>query len=391
MKILVAHNHYLHPGGEDQVVRDEVSMLRKYGHEVIEYDCWNREIDNLGFIRKIWFFLKDSLWLKKTYNDICLIIEREKPQIAHVHNIFFAISPSIYDACFDKGVPVVQTLHNYRFLCLSGIFYRAGRICSECVKKSFMYGIFYKCCHSSRFLSLICARILWAVKKNSVLSMKIKFFIAPSEFCKEKYVEAGVSKKKIFIKPHFVYNDPGVKESVRKYILFVGALREYKGVEVLIDAVRSCLGSYLRIVGDGPLKEEMKQYAHGMNNIEFLGHLSHDAVIEQFHQALFVVFPSNCYETFGCSIIEAFACGVPVIVSNAGAAMELVELGITGRVFKVNDSLDLAQNIRKLLADQLHTREMGNNARAVYEKRYTMNRNYEEMMNIYNAAQKVTC
>ncbi len=314
------------------------------------------------------------------------MIDQKKPHVAHVHNILFAVSPSVYDACFDRHVPVIQTLHNYRFLCPSGILYRNEGPCDRCLKKGFIQSIFYKCYHGSYLFSLICSGILRKIKKNQVLFKKISYFIAPSEFCRRKYVEAGIPEKRIFVKPHFLYDDPGFGKGGKTYALFVGALRDYKGIKTLIDAFMTCRDSYLRIIGDGPIKEEKKSLARGLNNIEFLGHLSHDVTMAEIREALFVIFPSSCYETFGRSIIEAFACGVPVIASDAGAAKELVEPGITGLTFKTNDSFDLAKKIQLLMNNGDLPHKMGNSARKVYENRYTMSRNYEEIMKIYDAA-----
>jgi hypothetical protein len=157
MKILIIHNHYLLPGGEDQVVQDEISMLRGNGHDVVTYERGNCEVQNRGFIRKLVFFLRDAIWSQRTYDDICRLIGRDKPDIAHVHNVFFAVSPSVYDACFDNGVPVVQTLHNYRFVCSVGILYRNGRICEQCFTKGIIHGLINRCYHGSFFYRW-CAR-----------------------------------------------------------------------------------------------------------------------------------------------------------------------------------------------------------------------------------------
>ena len=188
MKILVVHNHYLERGGEDEAVEAEVQMLRKYGHDVIFYERSNTEIKEKSLYRKIKFSFKDIRWSKKTYHEIRSLIQKEKPDLAHIHNTFLGISPSVYDACYDENLAVVQTLHNYRFLCPNGVFYRDGHICEDCLREGMKAAVVHKCWRGSRLLSFLIAQVVRSIRKKSLLK-HVNKFIALSQFSRQKYIE----------------------------------------------------------------------------------------------------------------------------------------------------------------------------------------------------------
>jgi glycosyltransferase involved in cell wall biosynthesis len=383
MKVLIVHNSYLQQGGEDSVVTAEKEMLLRHGHKVCLYWRTNEELGKYPFLQKIKFVLQDILWSKKTYEDLSRIIKEEKPDIAHFHNTFLMVSPSAYDACRDAGIQVVQTLHNYRFLCPIGVFYRENRVCEDCLHQGMKAAVKNRCWKNSYGLTWLLTRIIGYMKKKRILQKRVSRFIVLSEFSKEKYVQNGFPVEKFIIKPNFIDFDPGVRKQKGDYVLFVGALRNYKGILTLVQSWRMLGDSVtLKIVGDGPLHNEIVRMA-SQQNIEILGAKPFAQTLEIIKAALFVIVPSECYENFPRIIIESFACGVPVLASDLGAMQEQIEDGETGLLFKPGDQLDLIRKIRMMLEDKERLACMGRNARKRYEQHYTSGKNHDHLHAIY--------
>ena len=386
MKILIIHNRYVYPGGEDQVVTAEKRMLEKFGHEVILHEQSNSEIGNLTLPQKLSFILKDAYWSRHSYQTISRLIKEEKPDIAHFHNTFFLVTPSAYDACYDAKIPIVQTLHNYRFLCPIGIFYRQGRICEDCLQKGKISAIINRCWRDSHLSSLVLTRIIKNIERKKVLSEKINHFIALTPFSRQKFIDSGFNGEKITIKPNFIDFELRPSREEGKYGLFVGALRDYKGITALVNAWKILKKDFpLKIIGNGPLYHELKKQCYG-THIELLGAKPLEETLELIKRSLFVVVPSECYENFPRVIIEAFACRVPVVATDHGALKDLITHGKTGLLFEWGSVNDLAAKIHSLIRTPSLAKELGMNARKQYEEHYTVEKNYEILMDIYNHA-----
>ncbi len=185
MKILVIHNHYLEKGGEDEVFNAEIKLLEEHGHEVILYEKTNEYIKNLSFFKKLIFVLIEPSFSKSVYQEIKQIVKKEKPDIAHVHNIFICITPSVYVALKESAIPIVQTLHNYRFFCSKGTFFNNGMICEKCKSKNFLNAILRRCWRNSFLLSFFMAKLLyrWAYFFDSIDS-----YIVLSRFSRDKFI-----------------------------------------------------------------------------------------------------------------------------------------------------------------------------------------------------------
>jgi glycosyltransferase involved in cell wall biosynthesis len=433
MKILLVHNFYQSssPSGEDVVFKNEVELLRKNGVEVVTYERYNDDIKDYGLVGKL-LLPFTNIWSKKTYNEIKELIKKEKPDIAHFHNIWYLISPSAYYACKDEGVPVVQTLHNFRIFCANGLLLRNGKICEECItiktgKGSEVIGygdkeektgnrlevignrlkivnnaLRYGCYRNSRVYSLPVAfmEYLHWVKKTWV--DKVDAYIALTEFGKKKFIEAGLPSEKIFVKPNFLQNPPEPDYSHQNYAVFLGRLSVEKGLNMLIKAfhylshppslITSDLSSiphlpfHLKIVGDGPLRKQLEDKVRDeeLHNIEFTGRKSFFEAMKLLRNSMVMIMPAICYEGFPMAIREAFACGKPVIASRLGAMAELVEDGKTGLLFESGNPVDLAEKIKWLLEHEDACIEMGKNARKVFEEKYTAEKNFEILMEIYS-------
>ncbi len=387
MKILIAHNRYQHPGGEDAVVKTEYALLKSYGEDVRLYERNNTEIDSLSPGEKL-KLLFSYRWSQSSYREFKKIIDEFKPDIVHLHNIFFLLTPSVYAACQERNIPVVHSQHNFRLLCSNGLFFRENHICEECLKHTLWRGVRYGCYKNSRILTaLIVAMIDHHWKKGTWLKM-VDAFITATEFGKKKFIEGGIPPEKIFVKPNFLYPDPGKREKEEGYALYAGRLSEEKGIEILVRAWQYVSAAPLKVMGDGPLMERVKNIVKDkkVNNVEFLGFQSKENAARYMKGARFIIVPSLCYESFPRIIAEAFAYGIPVLASELGTMESLIDDGRTGRLFEPGNERDLAKIAEWMFGYPEVLELMGVNARQEYENKYSAQKNYQFLKNIYNHA-----
>jgi glycosyltransferase involved in cell wall biosynthesis len=385
MKILLVYNSYQRPNGEDTVFAQERQLLERVGHQVLTYRRSNFEINDRSTLKRIGL-LKGAIWSDDTRLEISRVLHDEKPDVVHVHNTFLVISPSVFSACRDAGVPAVQTLHNYRLLCPASTFLKHGRICEECVDHSLLRSAVYGCYRDSRTATATVAATLAAHRWLGTWNNLVDGYIALTEFGRQKFIGGGLPASKIAVKPHFVEPDPGVREGQGSGGLFLGRLSDEKGVGTLLAAWAQLESPIdLEIAGDGPLRLKLESEVQGrmLKGVHFSGWLTRDQTFAAIKRARFLIFPSEWYEGFGMTIIEAFACGVPVICSRLGAMQELVADGHTGLHFKTGDPEDLAKKIEWACTHPEQIAAMGRYARAEYEQKYSADRNYTMLLNIY--------
>jgi glycosyltransferase involved in cell wall biosynthesis len=390
MKILLVHNFYrsTSPSGEDAVFRSERDLLEKNGIDVITYEKHNDEIMDYGLLDKLLLSFK-NVWSKSTYKELTTLLKKEKPDLAHFHNIWYLITPSAYSACKDAGIPVVQTLHNFRMFCANGLLLRDGQVCEKCIGTLPWKAVRYGCYAGSRLHSLPIALTESVHSLTGTWKNKIDAFIALTEFSKKKFVECSLPENKIFVKPNFLSDPPEPSFSHKDYVIFLGRLSHEKGVSILIDAAGKLKDSAthlrVRIVGDGPGRKELedKVKSEKIGGVEFTGRKTFDECMALLKKARFMVMPAICYENCPMAIREAFACGKPVIASRLGAMAELVQDGKTGLLFEPGNSEDLAAKMRWMLENEDSCMEMGKNARKEFEEKYTAERNFQILMDIY--------
>ncbi|HPZ07373.1 MAG TPA: glycosyltransferase family 4 protein [Candidatus Eremiobacteraeota bacterium] len=377
-KILLAHNYYKIRGGEDESCESEKKLLTEKGHKIHFYEEHNRRIDDIGFIRTA----LNSIWSGETYSNVKKILSEERFDLIHVQNFFPLLSPSIYYAAKSKGVAVVQSLHNYRLLCPGALFFRNGQVCEECLNKPIPYpGIIHSCYRNSLPGSAVVCAMLTYHSMIKTWDKMVDIYIANTEFSRQKYIENGFSPHKIIVKPNFVYPDPGCGSGKGNYAIYSGRLSEEKGLKTLLKAWEKIGKNFtLKIAGSGPLEKKIKN----KSNVELLGGLPVTELYPIMGEATFLIFPSEWYETFGRVAIEAFAKGTPVIASNIGAIAEVVTTERTGLLFQPGNVEDLTEKIEWMLSHDLS--RMRKEARNEYETKYTAERNYELVMNIYNIA-----
>lgn len=403
MKILLIHNHYTQPGGEDAVFEAEKSLLERMGHEVVEFVEDNRRLNGVNPFK----VAVDAVWSRESYIKIKELIREKRPDVAHFHNTFLRISPAAYYACKEEGVPVVQTLHNYRLICPGALLMRDGRVCEDCVGKAVAWpGVVHGCWRGSGAQTAVVSSMLTFHRLLKTWQEKVDLYIALTEFARKKFIQGGLPGEKIVVKPNFIASDElGVMSdelrvmsdevklityhpsliTQQSYVLFVGRLSPEKGIQTLLRAWKGLKRVPLKVLGDGPLWKEVEDFIEkeGLSYVEILGHRPRDEVFRLMKEAGVLVFPSECYENFPMAIAEAFACGLPVLASRLGAMEEIVEDGRTGLLFEPGNAEDLAEKVAWAWEHPKELEEMGREARREYEAKYTAERNYEMLMEIY--------
>lgn len=376
-RVLVVHNAYQHRGGEDTVVEAEIALLRAHGHEV---DTCLRSNDDVAGMSPV-ALARNTLWSACTSHEMQDRIRRARPDVIHAHNTFPLISPSLYWAAAQAGVPVVQTLHNFRLMCLNALFLREGRVCEDCMGHVPWRGVARACYRGSRAASGALAGMLVLHRALGSYRNKVSRYIALNEFCRRKFVEGGLPDARVVVKPNFVDFDTP-EPGPRAGLLFVGRLSVEKGVSTLAGAITLGGGMPLRVAGDGP---EAALLA-GVSGVVRLGNLPGERVRDEMTRALALVVPSIWYENFPRTIVEAFACGLPVVASRIGALADIVTDGVTGVLFEPGNSRDLADKLAWVLANPGKMEEMGRSARAQYEAEFSGAVNYRRLTEIYEEA-----
>jgi glycosyltransferase involved in cell wall biosynthesis len=385
--VLIVHETYQQRGGEDAVVAAEARILEAHGHRVVWYQRHNDELTGRGALGTLMAGI-DTVWAARSLRELRTIIAKEKPDVAHFHNTFPLISPAIYNACVEYGVPVIQTLHNYRLLCPAASLQREGKVCEACLGRSVAWpGVVHGCYRGSHAATMAIAVMLSAHRAIGTWREKVDIYIALSEFARQKFITGGLPSERIMVKPNFVAPDPGPKRESGEYALFVGRLSEEKGLRVLVAAWAALQGAIpLRIAGEGPLKNEITRFiaSNNLSGVTLLGQLTSEEVIRAMHGARFLVSPSVWFEGFPLSIAQAFACGLPAIASRLGSLAEIVTDGATGLHFSAGDPADLATKIEWAWSHPGEMRAMGCQARAEYEAKYTADKNYEHLVGLWN-------
>jgi len=383
MRILLGHNYYQQPGGEDRVFRSEIAMLKGFGHDVYVYERHNDEIKS-DIVSRI-SHAASLRFSKNSYDRTRSLIRSFKPDAAHFHNTFFVMTPAVFYACKDEGVPVLVSLHNFRLMCINALFFRDNRPCEDCLPGSRMSGIIHRCYRGSLPFSVLAAGMTDYHWRRRTWTDTVDHFAVATEFTKKKHLQAGIPSEKITVLPPFVEEPSDSAQHKGDYALYAGRLSHEKGIDVLLKAWRDVKEIPLYIVGQGPMQKEIETYIndHGMTQVKMLGFLEGEDYLKVFARAKFLVVPSVCYENFPRVVAEAYACGVPVLANRHGTMQEVVEDGVTGLLYSHNDCQDLALKARAMVRDEGKYTQLSANARRVYDLEYTPKRHYEKLMAIF--------
>lgn len=380
-KILIVHNYYQIPGGEDTVVANEKQMLEEHGHDVTLYSRNNSELKTMGKLQKL-LLPFSTIFNLRTYREIKKIIKEKKIDIVHVHNTLNLISPSVYYAARSMRIPVVQTIHNFRLLCPGATFYRDGHICEDCVQHGLKCAVKHSCYRGSKIQTLACV-ISTQIHRMTGIYGKINY-ICLTEFNKKKLLELKqIKEEQVFVKPNFVESiGEFVPEEKRKdQFIFAGRLDKLKGIDILLKAWKQMGENAPKLIvcGTGPMEEWCKEYVteNGLN-VELRGFVPNEETRKLIAYSRGLILPTQWYEGFPMSIVEAFSVGTPVICSDLGNVGSIVEEGISGCKFRANAVNELIQAVKKCHGLYVQTKK-------VYQKKYSVEKNYELICSIYKA------
>ncbi len=377
-RVLVVHNYYQTAGGEDTVFRNECRLLREHGHEVETYERDNEEIRN-SVIRKV-LLPFTAVFSLKTYCEVRRIIRSEGIDVVHCHNTFPLVSPSVYYAARSCGVPVVQTVHNFRFLCPNSVFFRDGKPCEDCLEKGLGCSLRHGCYRGSRLQTFVLAQML-AIHRALGTYRRIRYIFL-TEFNRSKFRKLlGEETERQFIKPNFEYADPRGAEAPAERdgsFVFAGRLDRVKGVDFLAETWGS--EGELYLFGNGELEAEVRQACARNRHIHFMGFRPKEEIGEYLRKARALLFTSDLYEGFPMTIAEAFAAGTPVVCPDSGNAADIVRGAGAGATYRRRD----AGSFRKAL-DEVREGFDGYSAKALeaYNAALTPEANYRQQAEIY--------
>ncbi|GJL49368.1 glycosyltransferase family 4 protein [Candidatus Nitrospira salsa] len=386
MNVLLIHNYYQQAGGEDQVFAAEANLLKENGHRVVQYTVHNDVIHDYSKLR----LARSMFWNSQTYQEISNLIQEHRPDIAHFHNTFPLVSPGCYYAAQSHGVPVVQTLHNFRLFCLNSNFIRNGQVCEDCLHKVIPWpGILHACYRDSTLTSAGLAAMLTFHRFRKTWLRKVNMFITLTEFSRSKFISSGLPENKVIVKGNFISPDPGysISPPQGRYALFVGRLSTEKGVKTLLEGwerlQNASLPYSLIIVGDGPLAEMVQSFVEQCANITWLGKKTRSEIFTLMKDASFLVFPSICYENLPMTILEAYAVGLPIVSSNHGSMASLVKDRYTGVHFCSGDPEDMARKVEWAFSNPKILQSMREHCRREYEEKYSAKTNHDRLLSIY--------
>lgn len=391
MKVLIIHNFHRKgsASGDDQVFRSETSLLESKGHNVVKYTVSNDEFDNSGYIKKV-FSTLGMIWSIKNYVQVKRIIKREKPNVVHIHTFFPLLSPSILYASKRSGCKVVATLHDTRFVCPCATSLRGNELCNKCGDGHYFRMCKYGCFKNSKIQSFIVAIIFKYHRMRKSFYKQIDKYICLNDNQISLLKNIGFDDKKIVKKYNFVSDAEAnlkkivVNEIPQRYVVFYGRIGEEKGVRLLMKMWDIIKDIPLVIMGDGPLADEVKQWAQEKENVFYLGYTEHNRCLSIVKGGEFVVFPSIWYE--GCSMveIETQSLGKGLIATDLGFSEEAIKDGYNGFKVKLGDVSGFVKKINELWNDCDLINEIGENARMDYEEKYKPENNYEQIMKIYS-------
>ena len=384
LKILLCHNYYQQNGGEDQSFEDEARLLEAYGHQVLRFTVHNNELGGMHRVR----LAGKTLWNHEIYRQLRDLLRAERPAVMHCTNTFPLVSPAAYYAARREGVAVVQSLRNYRLMCANALFLRNESPCEKCLRRAVPWpALMHRCYRGDVAATAVITAMVAAHRVAGTWRRCVDMYFTPSEFARRKFEAAGFAGGHIAVKPNSVFPEPQAGNGSAGGAIFVGRLAPEKGVGVLLDAwLRHDVPVRLKIIGNGPLAGRVSEACRRCDRIEWLGQLALSEVLKHVGEASLLVYPSIAYETFGRSVVEAFAVGTPVLTSNSGASAELVTSGITGMYFRAGNSADLAAKLREMMATPTLLKRMRGPARDEYLRKYNSDISYARLLSIYEQA-----
>jgi glycosyltransferase involved in cell wall biosynthesis len=386
--VLIVHERYQQLGGEDVAVQADRDLLDARGHRIVYYERHNDEILDLNAAGRARVAL-GTIWSGASRRALADVIDEHRPDLVHVHNTFPLISPSIYGVAAKRGIPVVQTLHNYRLVCATGAMQRDGHPCHECEGRRIpIPAIQHACYRGSRLQSAVAASMQATHLALRTWDRSIDLYLPVSEHVRRRLVDAGaIPTDRTMVRHNHVAPDPGLRPagSDQGYAVFVGRLAPEKGVDILVRAATLVPELAVRVIGDGPERPRIERLARevGSSNLTFIGRLSRREVLEQVRRARCLVLPSTWEEPQGVVLIEAAALGVPAIATDLGGTGEAVSPD-SGLLIPPGDVARLAEALKDAATHPERWWRKGEAARKLFEAGFSADRAYETLLAAYD-------
>jgi len=388
LRILQVHNHYAPGwGGEDTVVELEGELLRARGHEVDTFTDSTTALKAGPLARQL-LAVPSFLWSRHAYQGLTQKIRAFQPDVVHVHNTFPKLSPGIFWACRRSGVPVVQTLHNFRLLCANAILFRADRPCEKCVGRAPWPALRHRCYKNSLARTAVIVAVGALHTTLGTYTRAVDAHIVLNDFSRRIFVRGGLPGDRLFVKPNFVPVSQLGRSGRKKQVVFAGAITRSKGVELLLEAWRQAAlaGFELLLVGDGPDRYELQRRYSGLPRVGWLGRRARSEVLEQIAASRMLVFPSLGTENCPMVVLEALSVATPVIASNHPNLQAMVQAGREGLLFEAGNAQALAAALRDaLLADSETWSGWSSQARRTQTERFSEEVNYDQLVSIYQS------
>lgn len=387
MKILLVHNDYQQAGGERTAVQAQRRLLRQAGHHLIEYRRDNAEIEAYSPVEKALFFPR-TIYSRRTVRELAELIEQERPDVAHVHNVFPLMTPAVYHVLASTHIPIVQTIHNFRFMCPNALFLTHGQVCERCKHGNTLHAVRLRCYRDSLPLSALYAATIGLHRQAGTFS-RIDRFITFTEFSKRKLIEGGIAPaQKIDVLGNFLPDPLPAPDEHRRQpneVLYLGRLSSEKGPELFVRAAAALPDTRFLVAGDGPERPRLEAFAQTLpaRNVQFLGQVDATAKWDLLRRVQATVIPSTCYENLPFAVLESWAVATPVIVSAIGSLPYVVSDGIDGMTFPANDVDRLQARLQEMLADPILARQMGYHGRTKLEREYSEAVHYKKLMAVY--------
>lgn len=401
MNILQTNKFYYLKGGAERYYFDLAELLSKNGHQIIpfcmqdaknlptpyqKYFVGKINIDKAGFSGNDLRAAGRILYSFEAKSKLEKLLSQEKVDIAHIHNIYHQISPSVLTVLKQQKIPIVMTVHDFKLMCPVYTFYTHGNVCERCKGHKYYNCVLQKCTKNSYSASMVNMLEMYLHRMLKIYRNNVDLYICPSKFVRDKMIEFGWPRQKIITIPHFAKIPKSMgKDKTEDYTLYFGRLIKHKGVMHLIKAFKYLKNDKLKIVGTGPQEQELKDYVNKENiqNVEFSGFLTGNDLKNVIQKAKYVIVPSVYYETFGLTVTESFAHGKAVIASDLGPLPELVKNGKTGMIYRAGDWRDLKNKIIKLNKDPEQIEIMGNNAREYVVNNLNSSQHYNKLLTEY--------
>lgn len=369
-------------GGEPAVIDATRRVLSQAGHESRLIMKSSRVLEN-SMVKRMYAFW-GGVYNIHAYHEMRRLLKEDRPDVVHVHSVYPMFSPSVLVACRRASVPVVMTVHSHNFTCPTWYHLYKGRVCEDCVG-GHEYMCVLKNCRNNILESSAYALRSNVARRFRLFHDNVNILIVQTPFAKARLMQAGFRNDQITVVP----NPTSITESAAvrhkgEYVAFAGRVSPEKGIDILLAAAARMPDIPFKVAGDGPVLSEMM--ARAPFNVEFLGRLGFDELLDFYRRSRFLVVPSLCFELFGMVVVDAMALGVPVIASSIGGLPHVVEDDVTGLLFEPGNPEALVKEVRRLWEDPQLCDRMGTAGRQKVMREYTEDTYFHNLMTVYQTA-----